>query len=168
MLSRQAIAGRLRKAYVPWVIAACGAVVAAAVLRATGPSGFERFLGPLPPVLTVAAAGAVGFGTLRFLEERGYWATKRATRMGRSLALATVIAFPFAAAAILVDVAVGFPEDINIAWPRSLLFYPAIALVAETAFHLVPLAAAMWLGRVRLEDGGSAGRPGPSWAWWHW
>ncbi|MCK8463723.1 hypothetical protein MUY35_07660 [Aliiroseovarius sp. S1339] len=41
---------------------------------------------------------------------------------------------------VLIDIAIPFPHDINVLPPKSFLFYPAIALVAEVALHLVPLA----------------------------
>lgn len=41
---------------------------------------------------------------------------------------------------IIIDIAIPFPRDINVLPPKSILFYPAIALVAEVVLHLVPLA----------------------------
>ena len=120
------------------------------VLGASGRADFERFLGPLSPVLTVAAAGVVGMGALWFLEGRGFWQAALRSRAFRGLAIATVAVIPFAAVAIAVDVVVGFPQDINVGWPEAWLFYPAIAMVAETAFHLLPLAGLVWVTRTRF------------------
>ena len=53
----------------------------------------------------------------------------------------------FALVAIATDLAHPFPADINARFPQSLLFYPAIAVIAETAFHLVPLALVFGLTR---------------------
>ncbi len=53
---------------VPYAACAIGATVAAGTLRVTSAADFERFLGPLPPVLTVATAGALGLVSLGFLE----------------------------------------------------------------------------------------------------
>lgn len=43
-------------------------------------------------------------------------------------------------AVVVADVLLRYPQDINVPVPRALLFYPAIGLTAEVAFHLVPLA----------------------------
>jgi hypothetical protein len=54
--------------------------------------------------------------------------------------LASGLAILFALPTILVDISVRFPEDLNILFPQSLLFYPAIAYVVEVLFHLLPLS----------------------------
>ena len=46
----------------------------------------------------------------------------------------------FAIAVTLVDLGLGFPRNLNVPPPQSLLFYPIMGLVAETFFHLIPLA----------------------------
>ena len=140
---------RLR-GYVPWVLASAGATVAAAALQSRGTTDFERFMGPLPPALTVATAGVVGAGALWLLEGRGFWRATSRSRMARGLAIASVATLPFAAVAIGVDALVGFPRDTNLAWPGAWLFYPTIALVAETAFRLLPLAGLVWMTRTRF------------------
>ncbi len=140
---------RLR-AYVPWMAATGAATVAAAALQARAPADFERFIGPLPPTLTVVAAGALGAGALWLLEGRGFWRAACRSRTVRGLAIATLATLPFAAVAMAVDVAVGFPPDVNVAWPDAWLFYPTIALVAEAAFHLLPLAGLTWVSGARF------------------
>ena len=117
----------------------------AGTLQLAQPTVFERFLGPLPPAVTTAVLGAVGLAALVFLERRGFWRRGSASRTIRGLIVATLATLPFAAIAIVVDVAVGFPRDMNVAWPEAWLLYPAMAVVAESVFHLLPLAALVWL-----------------------
>lgn len=136
---------RRTRGYGPWIALSGAATVAAAALRLGGEDGFERFLGPLPPALTVAAAGAAGLGALRFLERRGFWRRACSSRTLRGLAVASVATLPLAALAIATDIAVGFPQDMNVAWPAAWLLYPAMALVAEAAIHLLPLAGLVWV-----------------------
>ncbi len=50
------------------------------------------------------------------------------------------VAVALAAVAIAFDLVIPFDEDINVAWPESVLFYPAVALLAEVVLHLLPLA----------------------------
>jgi len=61
-----------------------------------------------------------------------------------------VLTLPFAAVAIGVDLTAGFPRDTNVAWPAAWLLYPAILVVAESIFHLLPLAGLMALTGARL------------------
>ena len=128
------------RGYGPWIVASAAATLAATALRVSGDTSFERFLGPLPPALTVAAAGAAGLGALRVLERHGYWRRAAGSRTLRGLVVASLATVPFAATAIAVDVAAGFPEGTNVPWPAAWLLYPSIALAAEAVFHLLPLA----------------------------
>ena len=44
------------------------------------------------------------------------------------------------------------------AWPEAWLLYPSIAVVAETAFHLLPLAGLTWVSRSQLTGRGLSPR----------
>jgi hypothetical protein len=116
------------------------AAAGAATLGLTGDDDrFERFLGPVPPLVAVAGATGIGALTLRVLSRRG-WCPER-DRLDRPAAAALVgAATVLAGAAIAFDVAVPFEEDLNADWPASLLFYPTMAFLAEVGLHLVPLA----------------------------
>ncbi len=52
--------------------------------------------------------------------------------------VAVGLTLPFAAVILLVDRLAPFPEDINVPYPGSLFFYPAIAYVVEILFHILP------------------------------
>ncbi len=140
------------RSYGPWVAVSGVATLGAAALRAQGFQGLQRFIGPLNPAITVAAAGAAGLGALVFLEHRGFWRCATSAETVRGIAVATAAAVPLAAVAIGVDVASGFPEDTNLAWPQAWLAYPAVAVVAETAVHLLPLSGLVWLTNSRFTD----------------
>ena len=144
--------GARRRCLAPWVAVSGVAVLGAATLAATGSSGLERFIGGLPGLFVVAAAGAAGLGALTFLERRGFWSCSTRATMLRGVGVAAAAALPLAAVAIGVDVAVGFPSDTNVAWPQAWVVYPVIAVVAETAFHLLPLSALVWLTRSHFHD----------------
>jgi DNA-binding response OmpR family regulator len=136
----------------PWAAVSGAAVLGAATLAAAGSSGLERFVGPLPGPVVVAAAGGAGLGALVFLERRGFWRCGTRATVLRGVGLAGAAALPLAAVAIGVDVAVGFPSDTNVVWPAAWVVYPVIAVVAETAFHLLPLSALVWLTRSHFHD----------------
>ena len=99
---------------------------------------FERYIGTIPPLAVVIAAAVVGGASMRVLTARGWVRTGGATPAAavRAFVLGMSMALP----AIAFDSAIHFPEDLNVAWPQSLLFYPAVAFVAEVAFHITPLA----------------------------
>jgi hypothetical protein len=50
------------------------------------------------------------------------------------------LAAPFVFITILVDLKVVFPADLNILFPESLVFYPAIGFAVEILFHVLPLS----------------------------
>ncbi len=140
-----------------WAFAALAVAAAAGLVSAGRAGDFDRFLGPVPPLVVMVVATVVGAITLRFLEVRG-WSkvlSKDAQRRGsrRALGEPAAAAIGFAVLAVAADVAIGFSEDMNTPWPRSILFYPAIALVAEVVFHLVPLALVIGAARWRFTDG---------------
>ena len=98
------------------------------------------------------ALGAAGYGALRFLERRGFWTHTRERWRPGAFPIAVAATIPFGVAAIAADLVLGFPEDMNVDWPSSLLFYPTIALAAEVAFHLLPLVGLTWATRSRFTD----------------
>ncbi|WP_343078785.1 hypothetical protein [Ostreiculturibacter nitratireducens] len=106
------------------------------------PEAAERFrafsLG-LPAPAAVFLAAAIGVVTLSALEGLGF---RRGVpeRPVRGLALAAALASLLAAPPIVIDLTNPFAADINTPLPEALLFYPAIAIVAEAALHLLPLA----------------------------
>lgn len=132
----------LDRAY--WAFAVLAVAAAAGLVSAGRAGDFDRFLGPVPPLLAMAAATIVGAVALRHLEVRG-WSKVWSKDAQRPVSLRAVgepatAAFVFAVLAVTADAAIGFSEDMNTPWPQSVLFYPAIALVAEVVFHLAPLA----------------------------
>lgn len=54
--------------------------------------------------------------------------------------------------AVAADFAIRFPAGMNVAFPQSLAFYPAMAFVAEVAFHVVPLGIVGLVWRQRPAD----------------
>ena len=135
--------------YRPWMIAVAGGTVAAALLAWTSPDDVERWFGSIPAVAALPIVGLVGYGTLTFLRSRGYWDDSDEGWRPGSFPYAVAGSVPFAAIAIAVDSLFGFSEDMNVAWPASVLFYPMIALVAEVLFHLAPLGAVVLLSKSR-------------------
>lgn len=100
-------------------------------------SYFLDYFGAIDARLAVGGVAAVGAAALALLWRRG-WRVWPAQWAGAALWL---LAAPlFAALAVGADLMLGFPRDINIPGPWSLLFYPVMGFVAEVVFHAAPLA----------------------------
>lgn len=120
------------------------AVLASAVLDRNAGDAYRFLIGDLDPLLVTATVAALGALSLRRLVAVGWF--RLAATGSRSGWLAPVVGAALTLPVILVDLAGGFPADMNVPFPESLLFYPSIALVAESALHLTPLAlgATVW------------------------
>ncbi|HEX6301478.1 MAG TPA: hypothetical protein VF148_13515 [Acidimicrobiia bacterium] len=109
-------------------LSAVVAALAAGVLGWIDPAVFQRFLGQTPPIVVVTMAAIVGVVSLRLLESRRWWSPRPERDIRRGVLLSTAAALVFAGIVIGVDLWLGFPEDLNVLWPASLLYYPAVAL----------------------------------------
>ena len=100
---------------------------------------FASYFGPLPaPVAMALVAGAGLIAVARL--ERARWAPAGWLPVPQALRLVALGAL-FALPTLVLDIALPFPESINAPLPEALAFYPAIGVVAETVFHLLPFAA---------------------------
>jgi hypothetical protein len=101
---------------------------------------FEPFLGPLHPLLLVAAAAVLGAVAVRLLMAHGF-AVIDVPRVRRGILVAAVLATLFGAMVVTADtLLVRYPRDTNVAWPQATLFYPAMGYLVEVGLHLLSLA----------------------------
>jgi len=129
-----------------------GATAAAAALSQWGDDVYRFLLGDLDPVLTTLIVSSLGVAALIVLARRDWFSIGGGGYAG--LVVAAFVGCVLTIPVIIVDLLGGFPADMNVPAPESLLFYPSIALVAEFAFHVVPLAilaSVVRLASVRLE-----------------
>ncbi len=120
------------------------AVAASAVLSQSGRDVYLFLFGDLNPLLVTATIAGLGAFSLHRLVAMDWF--EPGASSGRSVLSAMGLGAALTIPVILVDFAGGFPADMNVRFPESLLFYPSIALVAESTFHLLPLAlvATVW------------------------
>ena len=120
------------------------AVAAAVVLGRSDGNVYAFLIGDLDPVLLTTALALAGAASLRHLASLGWFRARAPSR--RSVGLAALLGAALTAPAIVIDLLGGFPAELNVRFPESVLFYPSIAVVAESVFHLVPLAlvATVW------------------------
>lgn len=110
----------------------------------TDPSHFAQFIGDLNPLLAISITGLLGLMIHVFCLRSFGFSILKSGRFTKSLRYAWLVIL-FAIVAILVDWKITLPIDINIPFPDSLLFYPAIAFMVELVFHVIPLAMALML-----------------------
>lgn len=109
------------------------------ILYFSNKDSFQTYFGSLNPLLVIFLLGLLGITLLTFLLTHGWFAIYKKHNLQR-LFLTSSLAALFVLATILVDIKVVFPKDLNVPFPQSLLFYPAIGYVVEILFHLLPIS----------------------------
>lgn len=115
------------------------------ILYFTGSPGFQRYFGGLEPLLAVFIVILNGFATISVLLNRGWFIIYQKEKFLRGLPITVALASAMGLVIILVDLAGGFPAEINVRFPESLLFYPVMGFVVEAIFHLMPLTLLLLL-----------------------
>ena len=103
-------------------------------------SDFGPYFAGLPPVIVVAAAGALGLGLLAILRSAAGFQILDGRTTIRGIAVSAGFATLLGIAIAIADILIRYPENTNVPMPRALLFYPTVGFVAEVVFHLAPLA----------------------------
>ena len=111
----------------------------AGVVQWISPHVFQRFIAGINPVFAFLVVNALGVALLAVLLAHGWFSIHRTGQLTGRLGAAGVAAF-LASITVLLDLKIVFPRDLNVAFPLSLLFYPAIGFLVEVVFHLLPLA----------------------------
>ena len=99
---------------------------------------FQPYFGSVNPVLVIGLSIILGSVLLQVHLSNGWFLIYRKGDR-RGLLISSGLAVLFGGVIIIVDLLAVFPEYINVSFPQSLLFYPAIGFVVEIIFHLLPL-----------------------------
>ena len=99
---------------------------------------FQRFLGELNPVFTIFIISILGFLALFLLLSKAWFSIYKKDNLTKFLHISW-LSIVFASIAILIDLKIVFPAEMNISFPTSLLFYPVIGFFAEILFHVLPM-----------------------------
>ncbi len=100
---------------------------------------FVRFLGSSDPMLVFLAVCFTGYMFLTYLRKKKHFDIFRTEITWRKRSIPILTAMVFLPVSITVDSVVGFSAEINILFPHSLFFYPAMAFLVEIIFHVLPL-----------------------------
>lgn len=99
---------------------------------------FQRFIGEIHPIIAIGSSVILGFLSLSFLLSKKWFTIHKKYPIKKVFPYAGLTVF-FASVAILIDINIVYPADMNIPFPESLLFYPIIAFLVEIIFHVVPM-----------------------------
>jgi len=113
-------------------------IVSTVVLFFLKTEKFKSFFGNINPILVVSLVIIVGFVTLTFLRTKDYFQIFKIENL-KQIPISALVAIIFCFGAIIIDVLFPYAEDINLALPKSLLFYPTMGFVVEILFHVIPL-----------------------------
>jgi hypothetical protein len=105
---------------------------------------FQLFLGNVNPLIVLSAVVVICVTCLSLLGMNG-WFKIFSVKNAKGLLLSSGIAVFLGLIIVAVDLKVVFPKDMNIPFPGSLSFYPAIGFIVETLFHLLPLTLLIFL-----------------------
>jgi len=107
------------------------------IANKSNPSYFQRYFGSIHPLIVVLISFITGLILFSLLMMDGRFAIYRHGNI-KGLLVAVGLATAFALAIVLVDRNSPWPADINVPYPDSCFFYPAIAYVVELIFHILP------------------------------
>lgn len=116
-----------------------GVVGLAGIIYFSNNLPFQRFIGRINPLIASFFIILLGVTLLSFLLSQGWFAIYKKENL-KVLFRRSGLAALFVLITILVDLKVVFPADMNIFFPESLLFYPAIGFFVEILFHVLPLS----------------------------
>ncbi|MFX1357129.1 MAG: hypothetical protein ACFFA8_07565 [Promethearchaeota archaeon] len=108
------------------------------ILCLTNPLSFRRYFGDINPLLMIFIIIILAF--VLFSVGISYSWFNIYKRNLRGIAIISIPASLLVMTPILIDINFVYPENINVLFPYSLLFYPTMGFVVEILFHLVPLS----------------------------
>jgi enoyl-CoA hydratase/carnithine racemase len=136
---------------VPQSVLALAASAGLVFLHLFAPIDLERFFGGIPPIAMAVSLPVVAVASMWVLRERAGLCLLAAGRVGKKIALAALLSTPFAVPPIVVDLVWVLGSGNFVDLPDALVFYPVMAFVAETVFHLLPLAILVGLAGMRRQ-----------------
>ena len=131
-----------RSQYLAYSGVSIGVAILTGINYFSGNDHFERFIGGANTLIACIGIIVLGFCLLSFLISKGWFAIYKKENL-KWLPFSAGLALIPGAIIILVDLKIIYPANMNVPFPDSLLFYPAIGFFVEVLFHVVPLWALM-------------------------
>ena len=114
-------------------------IVFSTVLFLTNPISFQRFFGNLNPLLIIFVVIILFIVLSTVFLLYGWFKVYRRDN-SRGILYAFILATSLSFVTIAIDIIFKYPEDINVLFPYSLIFYPTMGFVVEILFHVLPLS----------------------------
>lgn len=116
-----------------------GTIVLTGLLHYFDAHAFQRVMGGINPLAASLLVVVLGVVFLPLLLARGWFAIYRKENL-KGLLIACGLASLLGVIVIPADLIIVYPDDINVPFPESLLFYPVVGFFAEILFHVLPLS----------------------------
>ena len=147
------LVSRERSQYLIFVALSIGVLAFTGILYLSDNLTFQRFLGQANPLIVFLFAAILGFFLLSFLLSQNWFVIYEKENLKEIIRSATLAAL-LGTVMILVDTKIIFSADTNILFPKSLLFYPAIAFLVDILFHVLPLTVLLLIMNSILRNAG--------------
>lgn len=109
------------------------------------PDVFSRFTGNINPLAVLFCSFFLGIILFKYLYSRSTFTIYR-NKKPITYVIIAGISLMFGIEIIAADIwIVDYPKDLNVSFPESLLFYPAIGYIVEIIFHLLPISVIIFL-----------------------
>jgi hypothetical protein len=130
---------RERLQYLVFIGLSLGAAGLTGAMQSINRQVFRPYFGSLNPLASVLLISLLGVVLFSFLTSQGWFAIYKKHNL-RGLLFSFSLGALFSLPTIFLDNKVIFPRNLNVLFPQSLLFYPAIGYVVEIVFHILPLS----------------------------
>lgn len=137
-----------------FLLVSLGAAGATGLLARTHPALFWPHFQEFPPLLAVVLLAAAGAACVHRLASHDGFPVFAGEPGVKGFIRAATLAPLFALSAIAADLVFRFPAGLNVRWPQSVLFYPAMGYVAELLFHVLPVAVPAAILKLLFQKGG--------------
>jgi len=121
-----------------------GVISLSVIAYIANPLQFQRFLGSFNPLAVITLLAVAGGIFLSILLARNWFSIWIPGQPNRFI-LAVSLAVFMAGVMIFVDIKVVFHRDLNVLFPRSLMYYPVIDYGVQMLFHVLPLSLLLLL-----------------------
>ena len=128
-----------RNQYIFFIILSMVILLFSGILYLSNPLSFQTYFGNLNPLIIIPLIITLGIVVFTYLFSCELYKIYNKENL-RGILYCFTIAPILTINVILIDLYFTYPEDINVLFPQSLMFYPTMAYVVEILFHLAALS----------------------------
>lgn len=128
-----------RSQYIIFISLSLGIFLFSLILYLYNPLSFQPYFGNLNPLIVILLMFVLGIIVFTFLISNEMFKIHKNGNI-RGIFYAFIIGPILVITVFLIDLYFRYPEDVNVLFPQSLLFYPTMGYVIEILFHVIPLS----------------------------